>query len=490
MAKESSEINPAGIKICRNSQVPLYVQVYEQFREMILSKRLRPGDRVPASRNLALETGVSRVIINQAYEQLMMEGYLVGRTGSGTFVSDTVPDILLHAGMQEGAKSDSKGPTPDTSYSATGSRLDIEPFQIGTPSLDQFPFKIWQQVGTRVLKELKGTHVGYEDTLGYMPLRKAVAAYLRISRAVKCEAEQVIIVTGSLQGLNLTIKSLLEKGDEVWMEDPGYPGAKDSFLDAGVTICPVPICEDGLDIDLARQKYAHAKMAYITPSHQFPLGYTLSQNKRLELLEWARLKDMWILEDDYDSEFRYEGQPLESLQGLDKNGRVIYSGTFSKTLFPGLRLAYIVVPSRDMIPRFRKIKNNLDRQSPILEQLIVTRFIEEGHFLRHIRKMRLLYADRKNVLVGLLKASLREYLQIIPSSSGMHLVCWLSDKIDADKLKKEIKSQKLIVSFISNFTVQSHMKPAITLGYTAFSKYKLKIAVEKLTKCIHRSLRE
>lgn len=487
MAKESSEINPAGIKISRNSPVPLYVQVYEQFREMILSKRLRPGDRVPASRNLALETGVSRVIINQAYEQLMMEGYLVGKTGSGTFVADTVPDILLNAGKKEGGKQTST--QPDNDYISTGSRLEVEPFQIGSPSLDQFPFKIWHQVGSRILKELKGTHLGYEDTLGYLPLRKAIAAYLRISRAVTCEADQVIIVTGSLQGLNLTVRCLLEKGDAVWMEDPCYPGAKGSFTDAGVSICPVPVREDGMDISLAMKKYGNAKLAYITPSHQFPLGYTLSHDKRLELLEWARLKNMWILEDDYDGEFRYEGQPLASLQGLDKNGRVIYSGTFSKTLFPGLRLAYIVLPSREMIPRFRRVKNNLDRQSPILEQLIVTRFMEEGHFLRHIRKMRLLYAERQNILIGLLKASLADYLQITPSASGMHLVCWLSDKIDSNRLKKEIKAQKLIVSFVSNFTMENEMQPAITLGYTAFSRYKLKMAVERLVKCVHSSIR-
>jgi GntR family transcriptional regulator / MocR family aminotransferase len=514
MAKESSEISPPGIKVLRNSAIPLYIQVYEQFREMILSKRLRPGDRIPASRNLAIEMGVSRVIISQAYEQLMMEGYLVGRTGSGTFVADIIPDHLLSAakkgaGKQENKLSDQgkavlpkqtaqqpagqvnnppKGDLPQ-SNPFFGDRMVVEPFMAGSPALDQFPYKAWQQVGNAVLKELKSAHLVYEDTLGYLPLRKAIASYLRMSRAVICEAEQVIVVTGSQQGLNLVAKGLLQKGDAVWMEDPGYPGAVMSFKDAEVSLCPVPVQEDGLDITYATQKYGHAKLAYVTPSHQFPLGYTLSQAKRLQLLEWARDNNMWILEDDYDSEFRYEGRPLESLQGLDTHGRVIYSGTFSKVLFPGLRLAYIVAPTIGMAQSFKRLKSSLDRQSPIIDQLMVSRFMEEGYFLRHIRKMRLLYAERQNILISLLKEGLGDYFRIDTSPSGMHLVCWLSDKIDVERFKLEIRKQQLLVHFVDYCTLEHKLPPAVALGYTAFSKYKLKTAVEKLVICVHNALR-
>ena len=325
MAKESSEINPAGIKLSKKTAIPLYTQVYEQFREMILSNRLRPGDRLPASRNLAKELGVSRVIISQGFEQLMMEGYLIGKTGSGTFVAGILPDHLLNATKINADKTISKPDKKIFKAAAAEEKTDILPFQMGTPSLDQFPFKAWQRVGNKVLKEFKNFHLGYDDTLGYWPLRKAIAAYLRLSRAVTCEAEQVIVVTGSQQGLNLVVECLLKKNEKVWMEDPGYFGASISFSAAGIIRCPVPVEEDGLNIDYALKKYPDARLAYITPSHQFPLGCTLSHSKRLQLLKWAKDHNSWILEDDYDSEFRYEGQPLACLQGMDTGGRVIYS---------------------------------------------------------------------------------------------------------------------------------------------------------------------
>lgn len=492
MPKETSEIDPAGIKLSKKSATPLYIQVYEQFREMILSKRLRPGDRLPASRNLAASLGVSRIIINQGYEQLIMEGYLVGKTGSGTFVADVLPDHLLNAIKTNAAKkitpADRLKVDIKNNDSILGDKIEVIPFQMGTPSLDFFPYKIWHQVGNTVLKKLKAYHLGYEDTLGYWPLRKAIAAYLRISRAVICEAEQVVVVTGSQQGLNLVTEYFLKKGDRVWMEDPGYFGAKNSFSNAGAEICPVPVEEDGLDIDCAIKKFPDAKLAYVTPSHQFPLGYTLSQSKRLELLKWAEEKKSWILEDDYDSEFRYEGRPLPSLQGLDTAGRVIYSGTFSKVLFPGLRLAYIVLPSVELVNELKKVKENLDRQSPAMEQIILTRFMEEGYFLRHIRKMRLLYAERQKILTGLMKEQLGDYFRLSIAPSGMHLLCWISDKIDLAKFKQEIKKQKLSVSFASEYTLQHSIPPAIVLGFTAFSKYKLQTGVEKLAQCVQNSI--
>lgn len=484
------EINPAGIKISRTSAVPLYTQVYEQFRGMIIEGRLRAGERLPASRNLSKELGVSRIIISQAFEQLIIEGYLVGKTGSGTFVATVLPDNLLHAGKTAAAIDNKKTidkAKPKKVFAQNWSE-DIIPFQLGTPSLDHFPYKIWQQVATKVLKDLKHFNLGYNDVSGYYPLRESIASYLRLSRAVKCEASQVIVVTGSQQGLNLVAASLLQQGDKVWMEDPGYPGAITAFENAHVQLCPVPIEKDGLDVAHAIKKFPDATLAYVTPSHQFPLGCTLSETKRTKLLQYAYTQKMWILEDDYDSEFRYEGNPLPSLQGLDNNARVIYSGTFSKVMFPALRLAYLVLPSAEMIKRFEEIKLNLDRQSPIMEQVILHRFMEEGHFLRHIRKMRLLYAERQKILIGLMQEQLRDYIRLDIAPSGMHLLCWLSEKIDAEKLRQEIKKQKLVAGFISDYSVQQKLPPAISLGYTAFSKYKLKTGVEKLKTAVLSSL--
>jgi GntR family transcriptional regulator/MocR family aminotransferase len=255
-----------------------------------------------------------------------------------------------------------------------------------------------------------------------------------------------------------------------------------------VNICPVPVQKDGMDIQFGIEKFPGAKLVYVTPSHQFPTGATLSLNKRLQLLEWASEQNMWILEDDYDSEFRYEGRPLASLQGLDSNGIVIYSGTFSKVLFPGLRLAYIVLPTQVMVDKVKKMKGMMDRQSPILDQIILAKFIEEGHFLRHIRKMRLLYSERRRILVKLLEESLSEYLTIQPASAGMNLTAWLSDKIDVQKLKQELRKNKVVLPFINDYSLEHFIKPAITLGFTAFTKYKLKIGVQKLQGCLENAL--
>ncbi|MBN9298624.1 MAG: PLP-dependent aminotransferase family protein [Filimonas sp.] len=493
MPKESPEIFLSGIKLSRKSSEPLYAQLYAQLREMIIHGRLRAGDRLPAGRTLAEELGISRVIVSQTYEQLTIEGYLIGKTGSGTFVADTLPDHLLHAGkLKVVSPKPKKEPVVNINEStvrlpASSTENEIVPFHLGVPSLDSFPFKIWHQIGNKVLKDLKKQNLGYNNTLGYWPLRKAIASYLRLSRAVQCEAEQVIIVTGAQQGMNLVAQCLLKRGDKVCIEDPGYFGAASAFANAGVEMCPVPVREDGFDVDYAQATYKNIKLAYVTPSHQFPLGYTLSQEKRKQLLAWAEANDTWILEDDYDSEYRYEGRPLPSLQGLDTCGRVIYCGTFSKVLFPALRLGYLVLPSAEMVQGFKKIKQIIDTQPPLMEQLILCSFMEEGYFLRHIRKMRLLYAERLNTLLTLVKDQLSEFLTPNTSQSGMHLLCWLSDDIDAAKLKAEVRKEKVFVSFPSEYTIQHHMPPSITLGFPAFTKYRLKLGVEKLKVCMERA---
>src|SRR5690606_8691636 len=255
----AAEINPAGIKLSKKSSAPLYIQVYEQFRQMILNKRFRVGERVPASRNLAKELGVSRIIISQAFEQLIMEGYLVGKPGSGTFVAEILPDHLLNAKTKDGFKMTKDEPKRiNTQSSFAEDKSEVRPFQIGTPSLDSFPYKTWNNVAARVMKDLKKINLGYDDTLGYWLLRKVIASYLRISRAVTCEADQVIVVTGSQQGLNLITQCLLKKNDKVWMEDPCYFGARNAFNNIGAELCGIPVDEDGLDIDYARKNFPKA----------------------------------------------------------------------------------------------------------------------------------------------------------------------------------------------------------------------------------------
>lgn len=495
MSKNSLELSLAGIKLHKKSEVPLYTQVYGIFRELILNKRLRPGDRLPATRNLASELGVSRVIITQGFEQLILEGYLVGKTGSGTYVAEIIPDSLTLTQNTTSQKSPARQHIVNGKPNILSDVLkrssvkeDVVPFITGTPSLDLFPYKIWSQVAMQVMKNFKQYHLGYDDALGYMPLRVEIAKYLRVARAVNCEPEQVIVINGSQQGLNLVVQCLLKKEDAVWMEDPGYYGAKFAFSNVGANICPIPIEEDGIDLDYAVKHYADGKLLYITPSHQFPLGKTLSLTKRLKLLKWAHQHNMWILEDDYDSELRYEGRPLASLQGLDQHQRVIYMGTFTKVLFPGLRLAYVVAPSLEMVDRLKLIKAMLDRQSPIMEQAIVASFMEEGHFLRHLRKMRLLYDERKNTLVKLLKDKIGDQLEIDNTAAGMNLVAWFTGKIDLEKFIQQTNEQGIVVPLVNDYTMKYYTRPGITLGFSAFTKYKMKIGVEKLAICVREAM--
>lgn len=480
MPKETSGLIPAGIHLTRTSGVPLYMQLYTQFRDMITRGQLQPGDRVPSGRNLAAELGVSRIIVSQCYELLSMEGYFEGKTGAGTFIASVLPEQLLE--VRPAAKPEPPG------HIVPGDRIEDQPFQIGLPALDRFPYNAWQKVAGHILKNLKHFHLGYEDTLGYDALRKGIATYLRTARGVSCEAAQVVVVTGSQQTLNLVLQVLLQPGDTVWMEDPGYHGARLAFSHAGMQICPVPVQPDGMDIDYAQTHYRDARLAYVTPTHQFPLGYTLSPQKRRQLLAWAAASNSWILEDDYDSEYRYAGTPTPCLQSMDQHGRVIYTGTFSKVLFPGLRLAYLVLPTPELTARFRKAKESMDRQSPALEQFILRDFIDQGHFIRHIHKMRLLYAERQQLLITLLQQQLQPHLKISMVPAGMHVLCYLKDHVDVPQLKKAIRSQKIKVAFLDAFTLQHQQPPAMLLGFTGFSAYKLRTAVEKLARCFKQAI--
>ncbi|HVI44973.1 MAG TPA: PLP-dependent aminotransferase family protein [Chitinophaga sp.] len=483
MPKETSGYIPAGIQLSKTSTVPLYMQLYQQFREMITRGQLQPGDRVPSSRSLATELGVSRIIVSQCFEALIIEGYFESRTGAGTFIAAVLPEQLLQV---QPAAPPVKG-LPAYGETLYGSRIEENPFQIGLPSLDKFPYHTWYKVAGNILKTLKHYHLGYEDTFGYGALRTAIAAYLRVARGVNCEAEQIVVVTGSQQSLNLVLLALLQPGSKVWMEDPGYHGARLALQHAQMNICPVPVQSDGMDIDYALQHFPDARLAYVTPTHQFPLGYCLSDHKRQQLLAWAAAGDNWILEDDYDSEYRYEGRPTPCLQSADKHARVIYTGTFSKVLFPGLRLAYLVLPSLALADTFRQVKESIDRQSPVLDQCILHSFMEQGHFIRHIHKMRLLYAERQLVLITLLEKHLPAYLDVCHIPAGMHLLCRLRDHVNVPRLKEEIHRQKIRVSFLDSYFMAHYQPPAILLGFTAYTAYRLRTAVEKLLHCFERA---
>jgi GntR family transcriptional regulator/MocR family aminotransferase len=487
MAKQTSVLQLAGISLDFESGIPLYKQLSDSIRKAILEGRLRPEKRLPASRALAKEWGISRNTVTIAFDQLLAEGYLNAISGSGTFVSRVLPESLLHTLSHEikteptntGHPTRKINSIKNILVSPNNLRNEIRPFRHGIPAIDQFPFKTWIKVFNEVIGKLPAKFFSYGDPAGYLPLREEVANYLRTARAVKCETEQVIIVSGSQQALDLTARILLKPGDKVLIEDPGYLGARAAFISQGITLVPVNIDSEGLSIDEFKTGNQQAKLVYVTPSHQYPLGSVMSISRRLLLLQWAKKNAVFILEDDYDSEFRYTGRPLPCLQGLDQNSQVIYTGSFSKVLFPGLRLGYLVVPP-DLVEPFTAYCAVTDRGCPVTEQAVLASFIEKGHFYRHIRRMRNLYCERQQVLIDEMKKELNTLIKIKPSDAGMHLIGWLPENFKDQEVSDKMAQNGIITPAVSNYAIKSKLNPGLILGYTAYNEREISSAVKKM----------
>jgi GntR family transcriptional regulator/MocR family aminotransferase len=419
---------PPVLWIDRASSQPLHRQLYERYREAILEGRLRTGERLPSTRGLARELGVSRMPVLQAFEQLLAEGYFEARVGAGTFVAVSLPDLAPRAPER------GDGANPRATRRTLARRIaamppwerapwlrGVGPFRVSQPAVESFPLALWASLLARHSRNPPASQLLYADPLGFRPFREALAAYLRSARAVRCEPEQILVVSGSQQALDLAARVLLDPGDSVWMEEPGYGGARDAFALAGARLVPVPVDGEGLDVAAGRLLEGQARAAYVTPSHQYPLGATLSATRRLQLLDWAQRSGSWIIEDDYDSEYRYESPPVAALQGLDRDGRVIYIGTLSKVLFPALRVGYMVLPP-DLVPRFAAVREAMDVFPATLYQAALADFLGEGHFARHLRRMRLLYRERRDALVEALRGELSAELEVLDGQAGLHLV--------------------------------------------------------------------
>src|SRR5258706_1401220 len=353
-----------------SSPVPYYRQIYDGYRNAILAGQLRPGERLPSTRALAAELGISRLPAVSAFEQLLHEGYIEGRQGSGSFVKETIPDEL--STVERAPVLETNAATTHATARAPHSK-DFGPFRVSLPALDRFPHALWSRLVARQAKGLTIETMAYGDPAGHMPLREALADYLRTARAVRCEAAQVLIVSGSQMALQICALAVLPRGKSVCIEEPGYPGARDALQRGGARFVPVRVDDEGIDVDALASCGRDVRAVYVTPSHQYPLGMSMTASRRLALLEWARRTGSWILEDDYDSEYRYASRPLGALQGLDAAERVIYIGTFSRVLFPALRIGYLVVPL-SLVDTFLRIRESLDLFQPTLEQLVLTEF--------------------------------------------------------------------------------------------------------------------
>jgi GntR family transcriptional regulator/MocR family aminotransferase len=423
-----------------------------------------------------------------AYAQLQAEGYLEGRVGFGTCVSSSLPDDLLQVRAQEAYEHYSRS---GRGLSKRGTLLSGTPptvsdyqdrlraFQPGLPALEEFPSRVWRNLYNKVWQRPPQELLGYGDPAGYRPLREAISDHLCATRAVRCSWEQVVVVAGSQQALDLSARLLLDPGDAAWVENPGYPGARAALVGAGARLIPVPVDEHGLDVSAGEAACRDARLAYVTPSHQYPLGATMSLPRRLDLLDWARRSDAWILEDDYDSEYRYSGRPFEALQGLDAEDRVVYVGTFSKVLFPALRLGYLIV-SQDLVEAFTAARELSDLHSPSIEQAVLADFIADGHFIRHVRRMRALYADRQEILVEAASRDLAGVLEVRPAESGLHLVGRLPENAD-DRAASRLAADHGVEAIpLSWYADGSSRHRGLMLGYAAVSEAEIREGTSRL----------
>ncbi len=469
----------------RESGTPAHRWLYKALRTEIIEGRLRPGARIPGTRDLASQYRLSRGTIVNAFEQLKSEGYVDGSVGSGTYVSKILPEELLQVTREVRAQSSTRR-KQRRSVSDYGRRATLfsglEPrppraFRANLPALNLFPTQLWAQITARRLRCASMSLLRGCEPMGHRPLQEAIADYLSTSRGVKCGPQQVAIVSGVQEALDLVARLLINPGDRVCMENPGYPGAAKAFEAIGASLSAVPL--DGEGMELRETSLRGARLVYVTPGHQFPLGITMSLRRRLELLEWARRSGAPIFEDDYDSEYRYSGRPMPALQGLDRNAQVLFAGSFNKVLFPSLRLGYLVIPP-DLVPYFAATISVTRRHAPLLEQAVLCDFIVEGHFGRHLRRMREVYAERLSVLMESAQQRLAGLLEISNVEAGLQTVGWLRDGITAEPAAKAAAARDVEVTPLRRYSRGGMAREGLQLGFAAVEAAEIRRGVCEL----------
>ncbi len=473
----------------KQNRTPLYLQLYHQLREAILQGAFGGQRRLPPSRELAKKLGVARVTVSQAYDQLVAEGFVVRRPGAGTFIATQLPLALIaetqlaerpfqpqfsswgQRVMQTAVPQPAKQPKPE---------ID---FGFGRPFHHIFPYDIWRKLLARYLSTDDAMLSRYGSVAGFLPLREALADYLNRWRGVVCQAEQVVIVNGAQQALDILARLLLEPGDEVLMETPGYADAAALFQLNGARLTAVPVDDSGVCVAKI-PAHSRARLAFVTPSNQFPHGGTLPLERRLALLHWARQHDMLIIEDDYDGELRYDSRPLAALQGLATDERVIYLGTFSKVLFPALRLSYVVLPP-GLVRPFVQAKQLIDRGAPTLTQAAVADFMLEGHFERHLRHLRQAYRQRRQTLVDALQTHLPNLVRYADEPAGLHVMLYLpEDLLETAVVQAAAKVGVGVYPAAAYFMTQPS-PPAVLLGFSGLSESEIAQGVARLGQVVN-----
>ncbi len=452
---------PDFLRLDAAAAEPLYRQIYTRFRGAIAEGLLAPEARIPSARALALELGLARGTVEAAYSLLAAEGYVETRGQAGTVVT---PALARHAATASAAPL--RAPKAKDTAAPFSEIISLNrPFQLGLPALDAFPRKVWARLAARSIRTMQAEHMVYPPFAGHAPLRAAIATYLQLARGIDCSPSQVFITSGYRNTLELVARALLQPGDGVWVEDPGYTPTSDLLRQAGMTLAPVAVDADGLVVSHGVATAPRARAAIVTPAHQSPLCVSLSLPRRLALLDWAAQAGAWIVEDDYDGEYRYVSRPLPALKSLDREGRVLYAGTFSKVLFPAVRLAYLVVPQAQ-VRRFEKTCQTFSSGGPALTQAIVSDFMNEGHFARHIQRMRRLYAERRKIAAEGLDAVLGKHLRVDPQPGGMHLVLRMKGHHTDRTLAARMLQDGMAALPLSERTVLPHPASALLLGFT------------------------
>jgi GntR family transcriptional regulator / MocR family aminotransferase len=467
--------------------------LYTELRSAIIDGRLKFGARLPSTRNLAAQYGLARGTVVAAFQQLRAEGYISSEVSAGTFVLpapgwETISPKKQRSSRQVVSKATIAKRSQNllkTTFILPASHSIGKAFRCYEPAIDLFPVELWARIAARVYRKAPRSLYGQGDAGGYPPLRRAIAEYVGHSRGVRCSAEQVIVTSGAQQALHLLGRVLLDPGDEVWMEDPGYPGASQGFQSAGANVIPIPVDKDGIDVARGITSSPAARMVYVTPANQFPLGTVMSAERRVELLTWAVSAAAWIIEDEYDAEYRYSGKPIASLHSLDRSGSVIYVGTFTKMLFNALRIGFIIVPEH-LVETFRIARSFMDRHAPTLDQAVLTEFINEGHFGHHVRKMRQVYSDRSQLLVQEANRRLSGLLDVEHAQSGMCTVAWIKTRVTEMVLTRRAEHLGLEVRPISSFVSKYEQKPALMLGFAGCNESEIERGVSVLEAILSR----
>jgi GntR family transcriptional regulator/MocR family aminotransferase len=477
------------IRLDSASREPLHRQVYQGIREAILSGQVAAGVRIPASRRLAEYLAVSRSTVLVAFEQLVAEGYIEGAVGSGSYVARQIPDHLLRAPAQRSASAPVPVRPPRLSArgrdlaSLRGGGRPLVPypraFWTGVPPVDVFPLAVWSRLAARRLRSLTTADLYHGPAAGYAALRQAIVAHLGAARGMHCDPDQVLVLSSAQEALELSCRVLLDPGDGAWMENPGWSGARGALVGAGARLTFVPVDAAGLDVSRGLAEAPDARIAYVSPSHQYPTGATLSLERRMALLDWAANTGAWILEDDYDSEFRYAGRPLTALHGLDTASRVLYVGTFNKTIFPALRVGYLVVPS-SLIEPFLAVRRIGGQHSPTIDQAVLTDFMAEGHYVRHLRRSRAACQERRDTLLAALERHAGGLLELGGAETGLHAIGWLPVGTDDVRASEAAARSGVMAAPLSGHCVGPCLRPGLVLGYAGIKPHEINAATRRL----------